>query len=120
MDLEGQCSDLVSFHHITILGDTVLTCKVDSQILALSLHRAVLKNKSSSDKHNVFSKTAIVLVCSPLALISIMTKSNLEEERANLTYVSRSQTIIEGSQAGTEAETMEDAAFCSCSDSFLI
>lgn len=119
MDLKGQCSDLVSFHPITILGDTVLTCKID-KILALSLHRAVLKNKSSSDKHNVFSKTAIVLVCSPLALISIMTKSNLEEERANLTYVSRSQTIIEGSQAGTEAETMEDAAFCSCSDSFLI
>ena len=57
-------------------------------------------------------KTAIVLVCFLLVLVNITTKGNLEEEWAYLVYISKSQSTIEASQSGTEAEAMEDAAFC--------
>jgi hypothetical protein len=49
-----------------------------------------------------------------------MTSTILREERVNLAYVFQSQSIIEGSQGrnlkiGTEAETIEEYSFLSCS-----
>ena len=45
------------------------------------------------------------LLCFSIAVINTMTRSSVGEERGYLTYISKSWSVTEGSQARTEAGT---------------
>ena len=54
-------------------------------------------------------KEKVVSSLLSIAVTSTMTKSNLEKKKLIFSFYSRSQSITEGSQAGTPAETQRNA-----------